>query len=330
MSSRRQVLGMAGAAVAGAFVSGLSIRGAQAQAMLKFASPAPTTDPAHLALEHFSKLLATRSGGQISSRLFPGGQLGQHREVVQGLQSGAIELAFFSSTHLVNFAPDLAVLDLPYLITRREQVAGLLEGDFGRLLMSKLDKLGLTGLCFTEASFRGLMLKKPIKSPAELAGLKIRVPNSPLYVGMFKSMGALPTPLAFGEMYSALQQGVVDGAENSVSAYYAYKFHEVAPHFYYSNHVLGPGIFVASTKALERLNDAQRKMVIATAVEAGQFHRKIEWEATDEFIGKAKAAGASFNAIDVSPWVKATRPLYKEFEARISRDVMDGIATIKA
>ena len=326
MTTRRTLLAAAGAA---GLLASIPFRSVRAQTMLKFSSPAPATDPAHKAIEHFAKLAQERSGGQISTRIFPGGQLGQHREVVQGLQSGAIELAFFSSTHLVNFAPEFAVLDLPYLISKREQVAPLLDGDFGRLLMSKLDKIGLTGLCFTEASFRGLMVRKPIKGPGDLAGMKIRVPNSPLYVGMFKAMGALPTPLAFGEMYSALQQGVVDGAENSVSAYVAYKFNEVAPHFYYSNHVLGPGIFVASTRALEKMNDAQKKLVVSTAVEAGQYHRKIEWEETDAFMAKAKAAGATFNPIDVGPWVTATRPLYKDYEARIGADVMARVASIK-
>lgn len=326
MTTRRNLLAGAGAA---GLLASIPYRNARAQTALKFSSPAPATDPAHRAIEFFAKLAQERSGGQISTRIFPGGQLGQQREVVQGLQSGAIELAFFSSTHLVNFAPEFAVLDLPYLISRREQVGTLLEGDFGRLLMTKLDKIGLTGLCFTEASFRGLMLRKPIKGPGDLAGMKIRVPNSPLYVGMFKAMGALPTPLAFGEMYSALQQGVVDGAENSVSAYVAYKFNEVAPHFYYSNHVLGPGIFVASTKALERMSDAQKKMVVSTAVEAGQYHRKIEWEETDAFIARAKASGATFNPIDVTPWVTATRPLYKDYEARIGADLMARAALIK-
>ncbi len=325
MFPRRNILALTASALLPPFVG----PGAHAQAVLKFASPAPATDPAHTALEHFAKQLNTRSGGQIATRVFPGGQLGQHREVVQGLQSGAIELAFFSSTHLVNFAPELGVLDLPYLISRREQVGALLEGEFGRMLLGKLDRIGLTGLCFSEASFRGLMLKKPIKGASDLAGLKIRVPNSPLYVGMFKAMGALPTPIAFGEMYSALQQGVVDGAENSISAYFAYKFHEVAPHFYYSNHVLGPGIFVASTRALEKLPEVQRRLIGSTAVEAGQFHRKIEWEAADDFAAKAKAAGASFNPIDVSPWVQATRPLYKEHEARIGADVMERVASLK-
>lgn len=326
MTTRRQLLRVASAT---GLLGTLPMGTARAQSILKFASPAPATDPAHKAIEHFAKLMAERSGGAVTTRIFPGGQLGQHREVVQGLQSGAIEMAFFSSTHLVNFAPDFAVLDLPYLVARREQVAPMLDGAFGKLLMSKLASIGLTGLAFTEASFRGLMLRKPIKGPAELAGLKVRVPNSPLYVSMFKAMGALPTPLAFGEMYSALQQGVVDGAENSVSAYVAYKFNEVAPHFHFSNHVLGPGIFVAGTKALERLPEPQRALLLSTAAEAGQYHRKIEWEAADDFMAKARAAGASFNPIDVAPWVQATRPLYKEFEAKIGRDVMDQVATLK-
>ncbi len=323
--TRRQLLASAGAlGVLGSLASG----NASGQAMLKFASPAPATDPAHQAIEHFGKLVQERTGSRVATRIFPGGQLGQPREIVQGLQSGAIEMAFFSSTHLVNFVPDMAVLDLPYLVSRREQVGPMLDGPFGQLLMSKLAGIGITGLGFSEASFRGLMLRKPIKSPAELAGQKIRVPNSPVYVAMFNAMGALPTPLAFGEMYSALQQGVVDGAENSVSAYMAYKFHEVAPHFYYSNHVLGAGIFVASTKALERMPAEQRAIVTATAAEAAQYHRKIEWAAGDELVAKGKSLGVGFSSIDVTPWVEATRSTYQS-QGRIGRDVMEYALALK-
>jgi TRAP-type C4-dicarboxylate transport system substrate-binding protein len=166
------------------------------------------------------------------------------------------------------------------------------------------------------------MLRAPLNNPGELTGRKIRVPNSPLYVGTFKAMGALPTPLPFGDVYSALQQGVVDGAENSVSAYYAYKFHEVAKHYYFSNHMLGPGIFVASARALQRLPEGQRAVLTKTGAEAAMYHRRVEWEESEKMMNLARAAGASFNTVDIAPWAETARKIYPEYEERIGKDVM--------
>jgi len=315
--SRRAALGALGAATASLVVG--SARGAT---MLKFSSPAPTTDPAHAAAEYFARQLSERTSGDLTLRIFPGGQLGQHREVIQGLQSGAIELAFFATTFLVPFVAELGALDLPYVITRREQVPGLLDGELGKLLHARLEKAGLVGLGFSEASFRSLITRRPLRGPGDLNGLKIRVPNSPLFLSTFKAMGALPTPVSFGEMYSALQQGVVDGAETTITAYYAYKFHEVAPYFHFSNHMLGAGIFIASARALARLSDQQRTAVLSIGAESAQHHRKIEWEASDRMMNQAKAAGATFHDIDITGWRDATRKMYAEYEDRIGADVM--------
>lgn len=321
--SRRTALGVLGSAAVT-----LAAGPGRAATALKFSSPAPTTDPAHTAAEYFAKQLAERTSGELTLRIFPGGQLGQHREVIQGLQSGAIELAFFATTFLVPFVKEFAALDLPYVITRREQVPELLDGELGKLLLVRLEKAGLVGLGFSEASFRSLITRRPLRGPADLNGLKIRVPTSPLFLSTFKAMGALPTPISFGEMYSALQQGVVDGAETTITAYYAYKFHEVAPHFYFSNHMLGSGIFIGSARALSRLSDQQRATVMSTGAEAALHHRTVEWDASDRMMDQAKAAGATFDNIEISGWRDATRKLHAEYEDRIGADVMTRLRAV--
>lgn len=313
----------------GAFAAVLGLvngRTAHAQSVLKFSSPAPTSDPAHQAIEQFGNALKQKSAGRFGLRIFPSGQLGQQREIIQGLQSGAVELAYFSSTHLVNFVPEFAVLDLPYVISETDQASKLLDGEFGDYLMQKLEKVGVVGLGFSEASFRGLVSKRPITGPDSLKGLKVRVPPSPIYVGTFTSMGAIPTPLPWGDLYTALQQGVVDAADSTVVWYDAYKFYEVAPHFTFSNHVLGAGIFLASAKWLATLPEADRTMIRGIAKESALHHRKIEREASHQAQRVTEAKGAKFTKIDLEPLMKATRAVHAENAPKIGDDVMKRLA----
>ena len=235
-----------------------------AEYKIKFAHPAPTSDPAHVAAERFGKQIAERTNNQVKVTIFPSSQLGKSQEVVQGLQSGAIEMAFFSTTHLVNFVPEFGVLDLPYLVNKKEEVNRLLDGEIGKTVISKLPAIGLKGLAYSESSFRNVFTKKAVSSLDDLKGLKLRVPNSPVYVGTVNAMGALPTPIAFKELYSALQQGVVDGAETSGSAYWSYKFYEVGAHWVITNHTILPGIYLMSGKFWDGLPADIQKAVQET------------------------------------------------------------------
>jgi tripartite ATP-independent transporter DctP family solute receptor len=296
-----------------------------AEYRIKFSSVAPPEDPAQTAIEFFSKKIAEKTGNQVKVSIFPSGQLGQHREVIQGLQSGAIEMAFFSSTWLGTLIPEFGVLDLPYLVTRKEDIGKLLEGEVGKTLLAKMPPNQLRGLTFSECNFRGTFTKKPVKSAADLKGLKLRVPSTPTYIATMKAMGALATPIAFGEVYTAIQQGVVDGAENTPSAYYSYKFFEVAPHWTFTNHAILPGLFIISEPYWQKLPKDIQKAVEETGVEAGMYHRKVEWQVADDYLEKAKAKGATITQMDLSSLVKATRGVYGEFEGKIGKDLMDKV-----
>lgn len=300
--------------------------GAQAaEYRIKFSSVAPPEDPAQTAIEFFSKKIAERTGNQVKVSIFPSGQLGQHREVIQGLQSGAIEMAFFSSTWLGTLIPEFGVLDLPYLVSKKEDIGRLLEGSVGKSLLAKMPSYQLRGLTFSECNFRGTFTKKPIKSAEDLKGLKLRVPSTPTYIATMKAMGALATPIAFGEVYTALQQGVVDGAENTPSAYYSYKFFEVAPHWTFTNHAILPGLFIISDLYWQKLPKDIQKAIEETGAEAGMYHRKVEWQVADDHLDKAKAKGATVTQIDLTSLVKATRAVYGEFESKIGKNLMDEV-----
>ena len=292
---------------------------------IKFAHPAPTSDPAHAAAQFFSDKVAERTKNKVRVLIFPGGQLGKEAEIIQGLQSGAIEMCFFSSTHLVNSVPEYGVLDLPYLVTDKDQVGQLLEGEIGKTIMTKLPAVGIRGLAYSESSFRNVFTKKPAESLEQLKGLKLRVPNSPVYVGTIRAMGALPTPIAFGELYSALQQGVVDGAETSGSAFWAYKFYEVGKYWLITNHTVNPGVYLMSEKFWQGLPPDLQKIVADTAVEAGLHHRKLSWENDESGLKNAQEKGGVkvFAISDLKPIAEKARALYPEFAKKIGQELVD-------
>jgi tripartite ATP-independent transporter DctP family solute receptor len=295
---------------------------AAAQTLIKISSPAPVGDPAQTALETFATRFTERTKKAYTVKIFPSSQLGIERQVMQGLQSGAIEMAYFGTTSVVNFAPDFAVLDLPYLVSDRTQVAGVLEGPIGKALLASLPAAGMRGLTFSEASFRGSFFKKPLAKPETLKGVKIRVPNSPAFIAAFQAFGSQPTPLPFPEVYSALQQGVVDGAENSLTTYFTYKYYEVAPHFYFTNHAIGPSVYVASEKFFSSLPASVKQIMLETAAEVGQIHRKMEWENSDRMVKEATAKGATFHEINTAPMQADARAVYKTAEGKVSPATM--------
>lgn len=291
---------------------------------IKFAHPAPPEDGAHISAQLFAKLIAERTSNQVEVTVFPGSQLGKSQQVVQGLQSGAIEMAFFSTTHLVNFVPQFGVLDLPFLVTKQSDVSKLLDGEIGQSILTNLPPIGLIGLAYSESSFRSVFTKKPVNSLDDLKGLKLRVPNSPVYVGTVKAMDALPTPIPFRELYSALQQGVVDGAETSGSAYWSYKFYEVGGHWIVTNHTILPGIYLMSKVFWDKLPDNIRKTVKETAVEVGQSHRNLSWELDESGLKMAQANGVKVHDIgDLTPVITKARAMYPELAKKIGPDLVD-------
>jgi tripartite ATP-independent transporter DctP family solute receptor len=319
---RRNALALITAVALTAATSGSAL--AQ-QYRIKFAHPAPTSDPAHRAAQLFAERIAERTGKKVQVTVFPGGQLGKENEIIQGLQSGAIEMCFFSSTHLVNSVPEFGVLDLPYLVTDNEAVGRLLGGEIGKTIMAKLPAVGIRGLAYSESSFRNVFTKRPADSIEQLKGLKLRVPNSPVYVGTIRAMGALPTPIPFGELYTALQQGIVDGAETSGSAFWNYKFYEVGKHWLVTKHTVNPGVYLMSEKFWQTLPLDVQKTIHETAVEAGLQHRNWSWEEDDKGLQSAQErGGVQVHVVkDLKPVAQKARALYPEFAQKIGQGLVD-------
>lgn len=243
------------------------------QKIVYLAHTLPTSHPVHQGMEVFAEKVVEESGGKLSVKIFPDGQLGTEREVLELLQIGSIAMTKVSAAAMANFAPEYKVMGVPYLFRDKEHLFKVLEGETGeKLLLSGSDYL-LRGLCFYDAGSRSFYTKNnPIKTPADLDGLKIRVMNHQMSVDMVNEMGGSATPMAYGELYTALQQGVVDGAENNPPSFVTSRHYEVCKYYTLDEHSSIPDVLVIGTKYWKTLSSEEQKWM----KEAAKFSSKAQ------------------------------------------------------
>jgi tripartite ATP-independent transporter DctP family solute receptor len=301
---------------------------AQKAVVLRLAETHPKGYPTELGDEEFARLVKERSGGRIVIEVYPGSQLGQEKAVVEQVQFGAIDLTRVSISVVASFVPRLNAFQMPYLYRDESHMWKVLKGDIGNSLLSSLDPFGFIGLGWFESGSRNFYnSKREIKSPADLKGLKVRVQESELMMGLVSAFGAVPTPMPFGEVYSALQTGVVDGAENNWPSYFSTSHYEVAKFFTLDEHTRVPEIIIGSKISLSRLSKADQDLIKQAAADAVEFQR-AEWAKYEQLsIDKVVAAGAKVTKIaDKAPWIALMAPLY----AKQPKDIQDFIKQIQA
>jgi TRAP-type transport system periplasmic protein len=295
--------------------------------VLKVGHALKVTDPRHLGVLKFKELVEKGSGGQVTVEVYPDSQLGPEDEMLSGLQNGTLDMVATATSHLVNLVPEFGVFDLPYLVANRSQVPTILDGKFGRDMLDRLDKVGIVGLSYWECGFRNIYSKKPLPDLASIKGLKIRVPGNPVYTSSLTAMGALATPMDLGEVFSAIQQGTIDGAENLLSYYYHSKHYEVAKNLAITNHAILPGVLLISKKVYDTLSPERQKLIMDASKEAGLYERDLEFADSDAALSKLQAAGVKIYKPDLTPFIEATRKVYDEQANGIGKDLM---AEVKA
>lgn len=215
--------------------------------------------PVHLGILAFQASLDSLSKGKLQLKVFPDGQLGSEREVLELLQIGSIAMTKVSAATMANFAPQYEVLGVPYLFRNREHMFKVLDSELGTELKESSSKYLLKGLCFYYAGSRSFYTtEKPIETPDDLNGLRIRVMNHQMSVDMVNAMGGSATPMSYGELYTALQQGVVDGAENNAPSFVSSNHYEVAKNYTLDEHSSIPDVVVISTKFWETLSPEEQ------------------------------------------------------------------------
>lgn len=280
------------AAVAVAVAAMCGATYAQAPREIRMATQNPKGHPIVTGMEKFAEIVAARSDGRIKVNLFPGGVLGGDAQNVSALQGGTIDMVVLNAGILASQVKDYEVFDLPFMFATAQQADAVLDGPFGQQMLAKLDDKKIHGLAFWELGFRQITnSKRAITKVDDIAGLKLRVIPNAINIDWVKALGANPTPLAFGEVYQAMEQKAIDGQENPLPVIAANRFYEVQKHVALTNHQYNPQIVIASRKLWDGLSEADRKVVADAARESAVFQRKVSRDAVGTALETVKSNG---------------------------------------
>ena len=274
----------------------------------------PQTHPVHKGIVEFQKALEKKSNGKLKVKIFPDAQLGSEREVLELLQIGSVAATKVSAATLSNFVPEYNVLGIPYLFRDKQHQFEVLEGEIGKSILQKGSKFWLRGLCYYDAGSRSFYTsKKPIRTPEDLEGLKIRVMNNQMAINMVNSMGGSATPLAYGELYTAIQQGVVDGAENNPPSFVTSNHYEISKYYTLDQHSSVPDVLLIGTKYWDKLSDQEKIWVQEAADESAQA-QKVFWnESVEESMAVAKNAGVEIIIPEKSLFAEKSKSVLENF-----------------
>ena len=279
---------LATAVVAAALLPGVNAQ----ERTIKFAFQNQKEHPQAQGAQKFADLVAAKSGGKLQVKLFPGGTLGGDLQTVSALQGGTVEMTVLNAGILSAQAKEFGIYDFPFLFASPQEADAVTDGPFGKKLLDKLQAKNLVGLAYWELGFRNLTnSKKPINKAEDIAGLKIRVIQSPIYIDMFNALGANAVPMPFPELYTALEQKAVDGQENPFSTILSSKFAEVQKHLTITRHMYNPQAVIVSKKFWDSLNPADQKIMQDAMAEATAFQRNVSRSQSDVALADLKKAG---------------------------------------
>ena len=301
----------------------------RSQVVLKLAHGLDVTHPVHKAMVFMAERVWEKSGGSMQVEVFPSEQLGSEKECIEALQLGYLAMTKTSSAPMEGFITQMKVFGVPYLFRDSEHLWKVLNGPIGRRLLLAGESKRLRGLCYYDAGARSFYAKEPIEKPADLAGMKIRVQKSIMSMKMVEAMGGSPTPIDWGELYTSLDQGVVDGAENNPPSFRTSRHYEVCPYYSLDEHTCLPDILVISTKVWRRLTDEQQGILQEAADESVEYQRKIWAEAEEKDLKTVQDEGVTIIRPDKGPFRESVRPIWKEFEGTEIGELIESIQEVQ-
>ncbi|MWW23762.1 DctP family TRAP transporter solute-binding subunit [Algibacter wandonensis] len=282
--------------------------------MMYLAHTLPQTHPVHKGILEFQKALNAKSGGKIQIKIFPDGQLGSEREALELLQIGSVAVTKVSAATLSNFVPEYHILGIPYLFKDKQHQYDVLEGEVGKSILEKGSKFWLRGLCYYDAGSRSFYTSnKAIRKPEDLKGLKIRVMNNQMAINMVEALGGSPTPMAYGELYTAIQQGVVDGAENNPPSFVSSNHYEVSKYYTLDQHSSVPDVLLIGTKFWEKLTAEEKQWVQEAADESSQAEKVFWQNSVEESMATARKAGVEIIIPDKSLFQEQSKSVLEAF-----------------
>ncbi len=309
------VLGALLTATCFVFLQRASSQRGGARTVLKLGHALDQSHPVHAGMEFMAERLAEISGGEMEIQIFPNGQLGSEPETVEQLQRGALAMVKTSAAAMEGFVPEMAVFGLPYLFRDDEHYWQVLNGPIGKELLEAGAPVGIHGLCYYDSGSRSFYtIDGPILEPGDVAGEKIRTLQSRMAMDLISTLKGAPTPIPWGELYTALQQRMVDGAENNPPSFLSSRHYEVAKHYALDEHTRIPDMVIFSQTVWETLSPQQQAWIEQAAAESVTFQRQLWAEKTQEALEQVKAAGVTVYTPDKTPFVEATAPLYEQFK----------------
>jgi tripartite ATP-independent transporter DctP family solute receptor len=271
--------------------------------------------PNTVALDKFAELLKEKSGGKMTLKMYHAGTLGSQPDAIEQVRAGALEIANFSLGPLGPIVPETNVVSLPFIFKDTDHVWRVLDGKAGEIMNKGMEKKGLISLAWYDGGSRSFYnSEKPIKTPADVVGMKVRVMSNDLYSGMISALGGNPSPMAFSEVYQSLKTGVIDGAENNWPSYESTGHYEVAPYYSLSQHLIIPETLCINADVYNKLSMEEQKILREAAQESAVLQRKLWKERSKASEEKVMAGGVKFNTIpDKKAFQDAMKPVYAKF-----------------
>ncbi|REC96406.1 DctP family TRAP transporter solute-binding subunit [Kushneria indalinina] len=309
-------LGMTLGTTAAALMVAMSVSSSVwAATTLRFAHPTPQSDLQHVLAEKFKEEVEKASDGDLKVQIFPNGQLGNDAQMIDGARSGIIDITLSGLTNFTGMVPEAGAFELPFMFTDSNAAYQALDGAPGEAVMSKLPALGLKGLAFPENGFREMTNNRgPIREPADLKGLRMRVNNSITLNNMFELLGANPQQLPVAELYTALETGVVDAQEHPLGIVVSFNFNEVQDYLSISNHAYSALLMVMNQKRFDSLTPEQQQIVEKAAADATAMQRQMNTEQTEQMITTLEEEGMEVNRdVDTAAFQQAIEPVWETF-----------------
>jgi tripartite ATP-independent transporter DctP family solute receptor len=302
-----------------------------AQTTMKISISTAQNSHQGVAIDTFAKEVAARTNGRYKVETFYNGALGGERESIEAVQLGTQELAFSSTGPVPNFVPETKILDVPFLFRDKAHARAVLDGPIGQELLGKFDAKGFKALAWGENGFRHMTnSKRDVKTPEDLKGLKMRTMENPVHIAAYKGLGIITTPMAFPEVFTALQQGTVDGQENPLPVIMSAKFSQVQKHLSLTGHVYSPCIFVMNKASFDKLSAADKTAFLDAAKVAVKANRDRVDQDDANGVKELRAQGMTvIENVDKAKFVAMLAPVNAEFEKQFGKANLDKIRNVK-
>lgn len=269
-----------------------------------------------------------KTNGQIEIQVYPNRQLGEEREIVEGLQLGTVDFVITSTGPLVSFVPEIGVVDLPFLFTSSEHAYNVLDGEIGQGILAKFESKGIIGLSFMENGWRSISANKKIQTPKDLSGMKVRTMENKIHMDAFKALGASPIPMAWGEVYTSLQQGVIDGQENPPVILATNALWEVQKYYALTNHFYTPQMFLMSKSTTGKISESNMAIIREASKNATDFQRAKMAELDTDYLNTLRKNGMEVYDVDRSLFQEATKTVYAKYASQFGETLINQIIAL--